>query len=209
MVPPEIMRDLRVVADNGCNPMHSFLRNMESNQCCSRKSHVPGFKDGGYPPHNTVVIKPFQPLKQYLLGNSQALCKYSKRPGYQRDIVLEGVKNVQIRSIMQSRIRHVPASRGSNGHHGSSAQISPLRPSGGASPSHQRAETASAPWYARALHPPQMVLNWHLPHFPERRSGSRRFVKILELFHISANGTVRTLPALTGRYGQGVTSPFA
>jgi hypothetical protein len=30
---------------------------------------MPGFKDGGDPPYNALVLQPFQPVKKNLLGN--------------------------------------------------------------------------------------------------------------------------------------------
>jgi hypothetical protein len=93
------MGNFRIAGDDSCDLVNPAIGNMEGNQGCCSQSHMAGFKDGRYSPYNAFILEPFQPLKKNLLGYSQPPGNCCKGTGYQRDIILEGVKDVQIRSV--------------------------------------------------------------------------------------------------------------
>ena len=122
MIPFEIVRYLRIPADDGCNLVHPFFRHTEGNQGRGMKTEMAGFQYRGYTPDNSCIFQPLHPAENLSLCNAQPSGNRIPWPGYQREIILKNIEYGQIGPVRFKRggTAHGFTPAGWYGHHGSS-----------------------------------------------------------------------------------------
>ena len=120
MIPFEVMRHLRIAADDSRNLVHTLFRHMESNQGRGMQAEMAGFKHRGYAPDNTGILQRFHPADYISFRNPQPFSDRFPWPGYEREVILQGIEYGQIGLVRQRRAlmrSHLRAGTGTTGLH--------------------------------------------------------------------------------------------